>query len=172
MKLVDRLLQAFLLLLIISGFLVPLVPPLLDAAGQYYYRERLDTDVDTFYTAVRAAHDTALRERQRIGVEVSSRDWITYQDGGLPWQRDERDNIMARGTWNDDLKFGSTIPGNTFFFDAQGRCYINEATGCIDYADAGEPEQPSTLAFTAKARRIYTLFFAEQGAPILEYDDF
>ena len=110
MKLVDRLLQALIPLLIISGFLVPLLPQLLDAAGQYYYRERLDTDVGAFYAAVKAAHDTALRERQRVGVEVSPKGWSTFQDDGLAWQRDDRDTIMVRGTWHNDLKFGSTIP--------------------------------------------------------------
>ena len=79
---------------------------------------------------------------------------------------------MVRGTWHNDLKFGSTIPANILFFDQQGRCYINEGTACIDYADTEELRQPNILAFTSEAHRVYTLFFTKNGVPNLEHDDF
>lgn len=170
-KLVDRLLQIFFPGLIIGTFLVQTAPLLLGATEQYYLRKRLDADVSAFYAAVRAAYGLALQGQQRVGVEVSSEGWIIYRDDGLAWQRDERDSVLSSGKWNEATKFGSTIPDNKFFFNQQGRCYINQGTVCIDYADAEEPKTPSTFAFTSKAHRIYTLFFTKNGTN-LEYDDF
>lgn len=176
--LVDRLLQIFFPGLILGTFLVQTAPLLLDSAGQYYLRKRLDADVGAFYAAVRAAHDVTLRERQQIGVEVSPEGWVIYRDDGLAWQRDEQDSVLSSGKWNETTKMGSTILDNKFFFDAQGRCYINQGTVCIDYPELNEPDelaepkQPNILAFTSNANRIYTLFFGKNGAPGLEYDDF
>lgn len=172
MKMVDRLLPIFFPGLIIGIFVVQVAPLLLEATEQYYLRRRLDADVNTFYTAVKAAHDTALRERQRTGVEVSPESWLIYRDDGQARQRDGQDITVSTGKWNENIKFGSTIPANKFFFDAQGRCYIDQGTVCIDYADAEETKQPNILAFTSDAHRIYTLFFTKNGVPNLEYDDF
>ena len=175
MKLVDRLLPIFFPGLIIGIFVVQVAPLLLEATEQYYLRRRLDADINGFYTAVKAAHDTALRERQRIRVEVSPEGWLIYRDDGQAWQRDGQDIIVSTGKWNEDIKFGSTIPGNKIYFDQQGHCHINQDTACIEYSDSEEPnglKQPSILAFTSNAKRIYTLSFDKNGKPDFGYDDF
>jgi len=166
MKPVDRLLQIFFPGLIIGIFLVQTAPLLLDSAEQYYLRKRLDTDVNRFYTAVQAAYTTAMQTHQRIGVEVSSEGWVIYRDDGLAWQRDERDAIIARGTWNDDLRFGSTLPQHRFFVTAEGLCYIDQSTACLE-----NERKISSFAFTSNARRIYTVDLAG-NEPRLDYDDF
>ena len=172
MRWVDKLLQLLFPGLIIGTLLVQVAPSLLDATEQYYLKRRLDADVSAFYAAVQTAYDTAMQVHQRIGVEVSPKGWIIYRDDGLAWRRDERDSVLSSGKWTEVAKFGSNIPANKFFFDAQGRCYIDQGTVCIDYADAEETKQPNILAFISDAHRIYTLFFTKNGVPNLEYDDF
>ena len=166
MKLVDRLLQIFFPGLIIGTLLVQMAPPLLDSAEQYYSRKRLDADVSVFYAAVQTAYAMAMQTHQRLGVEVLPTEWVIYRDVGLAWQRDEQDEVIARGTWSEGLKFGSPLPHHRFFI-TDGRCYIDQFTACLD-----SEQIISSFSFTSDdAKRIYTLDLADREAR-LDYDDF